>query len=162
MRARTRLLVEIVLLAAACTAVYLVFSGPRMRVQPSVRALERVPPPAPPGRVPVEAPSWRRDVPSRDRTVDARAGAVFYGYYCAFCHGTDGHGAGPVGRSYVPTPTDLSTWPATKFDDAEIARRMLSGRGHAPVLERVVLPEARSELVGYVRQLAADAPNGAR
>lgn len=162
MRVRTRLLIEIALLAAACTAVYLVFSGPRMRVQPNVRALERVPPPAPAGRVPVEAPSWRRGFPSDDRGADASAGAIFYGYYCAFCHGTTGDGAGPVGRSYVPTPTDLRAWPASKFDDAEVARRMLSGRGHAPVLERVVLPEARPDLVGYVRRLAGHAPDGAR
>ena len=29
-------------------------------------------------------------------------GKNVYGYYCAFCHGTDGAGNGPVGRSYVP------------------------------------------------------------
>jgi hypothetical protein len=44
--------------------------------------------------------------------------------------------------------------------DGEILYSMLTGTGHAPVLQRTVLQEYRWYLVLYVRQLGNETPSG--
>lgn len=82
-------------------------------------------------------------------------GKTYYEYYCVFCHGDKGDGHGPVGQSYIPTPTDLRIPKIQGYSDGQIFRTMLIGAGHEPVLEKVVLPEHRWYLVSYVRRLGS-------
>jgi mono/diheme cytochrome c family protein len=82
---------------------------------------------------------------------------VYYGYYCAFCHGKDGHGAGPVGRSYVPAPADLTATSVQNLPDGALYQALRTGVGHAPVLDYVIDPNALWYLVHYVRHLSAQA-----
>ncbi len=99
-----------VALGAATTALYLMFSGPQMRTQPKYPAYQAQMPPTPEGIVPVSFASTetppQNPLPDTERT--RATGRVYYGYYCAFCHGRPGQVTGPVGRSYVPAPTPLS------------------------------------------------------
>jgi mono/diheme cytochrome c family protein len=83
-------------------------------------------------------------------------GKIYYGYYCAFCHGQNGDGFGPVGFSYNPVPSDLRTAKVKSMNDGQLLYSMLTGTGHAPVLERTIPSECWWYLVLYVRQIGSD------
>ncbi|OHB64047.1 MAG: hypothetical protein A2Y76_02715 [Planctomycetes bacterium RBG_13_60_9] len=164
--------VLIVVVAVGVAVLYLMFSGPRMRTQPKMMPYQATVPALPQGMVPVsiEAPAVpsieesrqsRNPWPDTERT--RRAGQVYYGYYCLFCHGSTGRGDGPVGRSYTPVPTDLTSPPVQDLSDGALYRAMLTGVGHDPVLPRVVTREAPWYIVSYVRHLqsqSGQSPDG--
>ncbi|HEX2951427.1 MAG TPA: c-type cytochrome [Armatimonadota bacterium] len=85
-------------------------------------------------------------------------GRIYYGYYCLMCHGEKGDGNGPVGESYVPKPTDLSSPTVTSLNDGKLYQAMLHGLGHDPVMDETVQPEQRWPLVMYIRTFAKAAP----
>ena len=152
--------------AVLAAASYLVFSGPRMRNQPHIRAYQAELPLPPSNTVPVELtsiPPLAGDVATMKNPLPTTAdnvarGKVYYQYYCLFCHGEKGDGNGPVGESYVPRPSDLRSAKIQSYRDGELLRSMLRGVGHEPVLERTVLPEHRWYLSLYVRSLGTNAP----
>lgn len=152
------LVIPPVLLAAVFA--YVLFKGPRMTVQHHFRDYQRVAPPPPPGTVsvtqvapPTATESAALKNPLQPTPPNLAAGKVYYQYYCVFCHGETGAGNGPVGQSYIPVPTDLRLAKVGSYGDGELLRRMLTGIGHEPVLERVVPPEHRWHLMLYVRRL---------
>lgn len=134
---------------------YVLYEGPRMKVQQHVRAYQRVMPLPPPGAVPVTpspylpAATTAATSPRPDAGA-AKRGEIYYGYYCLFCHGEKGRGEGPVGESFNPRPADLG---ATSLSGGSLHAAMLTGIGHEPVLERVVRPEFRWDLVAYLETL---------
>ena len=141
---------------------YIMFQGPRMQVQPHIRAYQRTMPLPPQGVVPVEpdkmavpqadqAAAMRNPLPDRQDVRDR--GKVYYNYYCVFCHGENGQGDGPVGYSYMPAPTDLHASKVVQLADGDLMRAMLLGVGHEPVLPRIVLQDHRWYLLSYVRAL---------
>jgi mono/diheme cytochrome c family protein len=147
-------------------AAYVYLTSPRMYVQPHIRAYQTNAPLLPEGVVPVNA--WPK-LPSEEEartlvspvqaSAETRAwGKTYYQYYCVFCHGELGDGNGPVGHSYVPKPADLRAPKIQAYADGQICRTMLTGTGHEPVLDKVVLPEHRWYLVQYVRELGASVP----
>jgi mono/diheme cytochrome c family protein len=134
---------------------YVLYDGPRMKSQPHLRAYQWVMALPPAGAVPVgESPyaaaglTATRLPPAGSGSV--KRGAVYYSYYCLSCHGETGRGDGPVGQSYYPVPTDLAV---LRLPPSALHRAMLTGTGHAPVLERVVRPEYRWDLVAYLQTL---------
>ncbi len=148
--------------AAGAVALYLMFSGPRMRTQPKPAPYQAVMPALPAGVIPVagEAPTVPSEAmvarlhnPVPDAPQAIETGRVYYGYYCVFCHGADGRGDGPVGRSYVPAPTDLTSSHTAGLSDGALYRAMLTGVGHEPVLGYVIDPKMHWYLVRYVRHL---------
>ncbi len=147
----------VAVLAAGGLVLYLMFSGPRMRVQPKLLPYEALVPVMPQGTVPVfpvgaqPLPAGRNPLADTERT--RRIGQAYYNNYCTFCHGKTGRGDGPVGQSYVPVPTDLTAPAVQDLSDSDLYRSMLTGVGHAPVLDYVVDPNAAWYLVGYVRSL---------
>jgi mono/diheme cytochrome c family protein len=173
---RGRLVILGLLLAAGAAAVFcLMFVGlPRMYDQEHIRTGRAPMPPTPDGAVPVrrlpatmpttrEADEIARSLPATADNI--RRGRVYYGYYCLACHGDAGDGRGPVAGSYIPAPIDLRSAVTQSRSDGELCRAMLTGEGHAPVLERVVPPPHRAYLVRYVRSLGdkdanAKAANG--
>jgi mono/diheme cytochrome c family protein len=149
---------------------YVLYEGPRMRMQPNVRTYMVEVPALPKGMVVASAPDGapHSKAPSADAAAalanpeltaadSAAHGKVYYQYYCLFCHGEAGDGNGPVGESYVPKPADLRTSKITGYLDGQVLRAMLVGVGHEPVLEKVVPDEHRWPLVAYVRTLGASA-----
>jgi hypothetical protein len=147
----------IIVLAVAGYVLYLMFSGPHMRVQPKILPYQALLPAVPEGTTPV---AWTQTPnlesvrnPGGDTEAMRRIGQAYYRDYCAFCHGQAGHGDGPVGRSYVPTPTDLTTPAIRGLSDGALYRGMLTGIGHTPVLDYVVDPNAPWYIIHYVRSL---------
>jgi mono/diheme cytochrome c family protein len=150
----------LVILAVAGYVLYLMFSGPRMRVEPKILPYQALMPAVPAGVVPVvwtqkpDLESVRN--PVADTEAARRVGQAYYRDYCAFCHGQAGHGDGPVGRSYVPTPTDLTAPAVQGLADGALYRGMLTGIGHTPVLDYVVDPNAPWYIIHYMRSLRGD------
>ncbi len=134
--------------AAGSVVLYLVFSNPRMRSQPSVRAYETVMPLPPAGSVPV---ADRRSFTAS--LSGPSAGKIYYEYYCVFCHGANGSGVAPVGDSYVPKPSDLRSQELRNLSDQELLKAMLTGVGHEPVLESIIPVNFYPALLAYVREL---------
>lgn len=147
------------------TIAYLLFTGPRMFVQPNIRQFQAAMPVTPANTVPV------RDVfeplPSKEQAqklanpFDANEnniakGKVYYGYYCVFCHGDKGDGFGPVGYSYIPVPSDLRSSRVQAMSDGEVFYSMLTGTGHTPMLQRIIPSEYWWYLVLYVRQISSE------
>ncbi|BCS54203.1 cytochrome C [Geobacter sp. SVR] len=151
-----------VLFLAGLYAVVL-YNGPRMTVQPHIRAFQAILPPLPAGVATVEPPDRlpeagqaARDVsPLESSSTNRERGRIYYHYYCVFCHGEQGAGDGPVGQSYQPVPADLHSARIGRYGDGQLLRAMLTGIGHEPVLERVVPPGHRWYLVQYVRWLGS-------
>jgi mono/diheme cytochrome c family protein len=147
----------IIVLAVAGYVLYLMFSGPHMRVEPKILPYQSLLPAMPEGIMPA---AWRQKPnlesvrnPVADTAATRRIGQAYYRDYCVFCHGQAGHGDGPVGRSYVPTPTDLTTPAVQGLSDGALYRGMLTGIGHTPVLDYVVDPNAPWYIIHYVRSL---------
>jgi len=149
-------------IVVAAVVLYLMFSGPRMRVQPRLVPLQAWTPAVPQGAIPVvskslavpspeEASQLRNLLPDTEQT--RRTGQVYYGYYCAFCHGKTGLGDGPVGDSYTPAPTNLALPRVQALSDGDLYRAILTGAGHEPVLVDVIGPDPRWYIVSYVRSL---------
>ncbi len=156
-------LIILIFFSTAAVIFFLLFTGPRMRVQVNIRPFQIITPVMSPGSVPVNAPYGA--LPDRSQaeklknpipftTENYSKGKVYYGYYCAFCHGDMGDGFGPVGYSYVPVPSDLRTDKVQNQSDGLLLVSMLTGTGHSPMHERIVLPQYRWYIVLYLRQIA--------
>lgn len=144
----------------ATTAAYLMLSGPRMRIQPKYLPYQAQMPPVPAGIMPVSLiqESALSDNPLPDTERTRATGRVYYGYYCAFCHGGPGEVVGPVGHSYVPAPTRLSLPRIQAMSDGQLYQAMLTGPGHEPVLDYVIDAHTRWYIVSYVRALGNQRP----
>jgi len=130
---------------------------PRMNNMPNVRPYLR-PTPGPPANSIPRGSGFSRDAgqahgpaPTGDALVRGR---IYYGYYCRHCHGDTGKGDLPVGESYHPAPTDLTSPAVQSKSDADLIRAMVTGVGHEPVLDKIVPPERRWLIVAHVRTLA--------
>ena len=140
---------------------FVLYEGPRMRVQHHIRDFQMSLPniPAgtravqPPDRLPSAAQATLLKNPLGKDAGNLAKARVYYTYYCVFCHGDSGAGDGPVGQSYLPRPADLRAAKISAYRDGDLLRSMLTGVGHEPVLERVVAPEHRWYLVLFVRAL---------
>ncbi|MFQ5811234.1 MAG: cytochrome C [Armatimonadota bacterium] len=141
---------------------------PRMDRQASIRPYEQRMPQTPPGSVPrrVKQPVPTAEAAGRlpnpiPRTDGALArGRLYYGYYCAMCHGPEGRGHAPVGESYHPAPADLSSAQVQSLSDGKLFRAMAVGTGHEPTLAYVAEAERRWYIVHHVRTLAESHDSG--
>ncbi|MFZ0389499.1 MAG: cytochrome c [Calditrichia bacterium] len=136
---------------------FLIFTSTHMIRQPNVRTFETILPNPPDGALPVQDQIEIEDStlanPLPVSRENLQRGQVYYQYYCIFCHGEKGRGNGPVGHSYMPKPADLTSDSLQAWPDVRWYRSMLSGTGHAPVLEKVVPPEHRWFVVLYAKSL---------
>jgi hypothetical protein len=140
---------------------YLVFSGPRMTVQPHIRTYQAVMPLPQEGSVPLDGPpplptavqaaNMKNPLPGTPENI--AAGKTYYIIFCLACHSEYGDGNGPVGQSYMPAPSDIRSGHAAGLSDGQLLRASLTGIGHEPVLEKVVYPDDRWYIVLYVRSL---------
>ena len=145
---------RIVALALAATGLALGLSacGPRMNEQANLRPFEAQMPPLPPGTVPASPALLAKAGQAPERTPPATIalGERYYAYYCAFCHGTTGKGDVPVGQSYNPRPTDLTSQAVQRMTEAELCAAMVTGVGHEPALAATVAPGRRPAIARYV------------
>lgn len=146
---------------AGAALVSLSSCGPHMAKQLSIKPYEQEMPPVPAGTVP-RGGSDR--LPSAEEAASLTSplevtpelvaqGELYYGYYCAMCHGPDGLGRTPVGEAYDPRPAVLTDGRVQELKDGQLYRAMLLGKGHEPVLQSTVPVERRWPIVAFVRAL---------
>jgi cytochrome c1 len=144
----------------ACAFSYVIYTGPRMKEQPHLRTYQAIVPALPQGSVPAQVPTTLEDSaaqlagPVAATQADLANGKTYYTYYCVFCHGEKGDRIGAVGESFTPAPADLRTDRIRRMSRPQLLKSMLTGVGHGPVLEMVVHPKFRRDLVLYVATLA--------
>ena len=80
------------------------------------------------------------------------AGAAAFKANCAMCHGPDGSGNTPIGKSLnIP---DLRSAEIQKLTDTEIAGVISNGKGSMPSFKNLSKDQIHS-LITYIRELAS-------
>lgn len=147
-----------VLLLTLIIYFWIALSGPRMKTQPHILTYQTIHSLPPENAVTVQNSLWPIVDSSslfRSDTFLVKAGKAFYNYYCVFCHGEIGKKTGPVGRSFVPTPPDLSSSKDLRSDSVLI-RKMIFGRSHNPLIPYVVSPGNRLAIAKYIKNAKID------
>jgi mono/diheme cytochrome c family protein len=83
---------------------------------------------------------------------EAPGAALYRQKTCATCHGADGSGNTPVGKSLKAR--DLRSEEVQKQADEELAAVIANGRKSMPAFKSSLSTEQVNELVTYIRSLA--------
>ncbi len=149
----------------------LLLTGPHMTHQDKFLASQSILPGVAEGTLPREEfPLWPEQEISTPDTVNESvllAGQMGYRLYCQFCHGVEGDGDGPVGRSYIPKPANLQSGRIKDINDTTLYNIMLTGIGHEmttvkdtlTILNRIVPLQYRWFIVKYVKSLGKNKCN---
>lgn len=84
---------------------------------------------------------------------DSTAGADVYKAKCATCHGQDGSGNTPVGKSLQVA--DLRSAAVQSKSDAELAQAVTEGKGNMPGFKGNITDDEIHAVVTFVRTFAA-------
>ena len=82
----------------------------------------------------------------------AQDAAALYKTKCAACHGADGKGETPIGKSNKIR--DLGSAEVQAQSDAELTTVITNGKGKMPAYGKSLKPDQVKDLVAYVRTLA--------
>jgi cytochrome c6 len=88
-------------------------------------------------------------------SADNAAGAAAYKSKCNACHGPDGSGNTPVGKSLKVA--DLRTEAVQKKTDAELVQFIAEGKGNMPSFKNSTPEDEIKAIVEHVRFLGAKA-----
>ena len=111
----------------------------------------------PEGAVPVQGQSVipeqfpENTVASDD--VSLQRGAILYSFHCQLCHGSQGHGDGPLAHYFDRTPQNLTAEQITDEFDGSVYLTILQGFGQMPSLAENLTPRERWDVINYVRTL---------
>jgi len=144
------------------TAYDYLFRFGRMWETPAVRPHEQPLLLAPSGTVPFSGgeAQWRQTAdealkPPEIPAAATGAGVTAYRMYCTPCHGSHHDGAGTVGQSFAPLPTDLRSPKVQAMSAGRIFREISYGipGGRQPALATTIGPEDRWAIAAYVLSL---------
>lgn len=151
-------------LAAAIAAIvlpavagYLGWPWNLMRRQVAIRPQELPPVPAPEGIVPFPgaeletAAHARAGLPGGADLPAGARGRDLYRSQCAFCHGVDGRGGGPVASRMSAAPADLSSWGVQRRRPQDLERFLAEAPGPMPPFAHRLRLEERQAVVEYLR-----------
>jgi cytochrome c6 len=98
----------------------------------------------------------RVTLPAAERVGDAAKGKPIYEKNCLLCHGPQGRGDGPMGKSLSPPATDLARPESRHKSDAELLTAIREGH---PDTAMTAWKESLSErefedVLAYVRHLS--------
>lgn len=87
--------------------------------------------------------------------VDSRKGKAVYEKSCALCHGPQGRGDGPVGKTINPPAADFTSAASKKKTDAELLATIETGRPPTAMVGwKGQLSEAEiQDVLAYVKSL---------
>jgi len=77
--------------------------------------------------------------------------AAIYKGKCAMCHGPDGAGQTPTGKTMKVR--DLRSADVQKMSDADLTKIISDGKGKMPAYKGKVSPADIAALVGFIRKL---------
>lgn len=72
--------------------------------------------------------TWLADTSAHAAEGDARKGKAVYEKSCVLCHGPQGRGDGPVGKTINPPAADFTSAASKKKTDAELLATIETGR----------------------------------
>jgi len=111
----------------------------------------------PEGAVPVQGQSVipeqfpENTVASDD--VSLQRGAILYSIHCQLCHGSQGHGDGPLAHFFDRTPQNLTAEQISDEFDGSVYLTILQGFGQMPSLAENLTSRERWDVINYVRTL---------
>ena len=91
--------------------------------------------------------------PSLASAEGSAAGAGVFKAKCVTCHGPDGSGNTPVGKSLQTA--DLRSPEVQKKSDAELTQSVSEGKGNMPAFKGNITDDEIQSVLKYVRTLAA-------
>ena len=99
--------------------------------------------------------TWMANTPAHAGAGDARKGKAVYEKSCVLCHGPQGRGDGPVGKTINPPAADFTSTASKKKTDAELLATIETGRpSTAMVGWKGQLSEAEiQDVLAYVKSL---------
>jgi S-disulfanyl-L-cysteine oxidoreductase SoxD len=106
----------------------------------SVQGLSVIPEEFPVNPVPADETSLQR-------------GAILYDIHCSLCHGSEGHGDGPLSTYFDRTPQNLTTDQITSEFDGSVYLTIGQGFGQMPPLAENLTPRERWDVINFVRTL---------
>jgi quinoprotein glucose dehydrogenase len=90
-------------------------------------------------------------LPALAETGNADEGKKIFTTKCVTCHGPDGSGSTPVGKSLKAA--DLRSTDVQKKSDTDFYTQVDQGKGKMPGFGRVLNKEQINNVVAYVRQI---------
>ncbi len=85
--------------------------------------------------------------------VSLQRGKILYDIHCEVCHGTQGHGDGPLAGFFDRTPQNLTAPQITAEFDGSVYLTIVQGFGQMLSLAEDLTPRERWDVVNYVRTL---------
>lgn len=99
--------------------------------------------------------TWIPDTLAHAAAGDARKGKAVYEKSCVLCHGPQGRGDGPVGKTINPPAADFTSAASKKKTDAELLATIENGRPPTAMVGwKGQLSEAEiQDVLAYVKSL---------
>jgi mono/diheme cytochrome c family protein len=91
-------------------------------------------------------------VPAAPSSTEHAESQDLYKRHCAMCHGQDGRGNTPIGKTFkIP---DLLSPAVQKETDSELTEIIHNGKQKMPAFKTGLKPEQVEDLVAYIREWA--------
>jgi len=87
-----------------------------------------------------------------DKNSVAR-GQLLFAQNCAFCHGPQGYGNGPVGQVFMPTPANLTGETVKRENDGDLFYKIRIGQATMPSFANRLSTKDIFDLINYIRSL---------
>ena len=99
--------------------------------------------------------TWMAHTPVHAAAGDSRKGKAVYEKSCVLCHGPQGRGDGPVGKTINPPAADFTSAASKKKTDAELLATIENGRPPTAMVGwKGQLSEAEiQDVLAYVKSL---------
>ena len=130
-----------------------------MEIQPSFKPMEN-PLPVPADSIPVEGPAFIPGMgapvnPIETDEVSLTRGAQLFNINCSHCHGTAGHGDGPIALYLVKRkPADLTSQAVQTKSDGALFLTISNGiPGSMPALNENLSVRDRWDVVNFIHSL---------
>ena len=91
--------------------------------------------------------------PYEGNTIAAQKGQQLYSKLCWTCHGKQGLGDGPAGKSLKPKPKSLASSDVQNQSDGELFWKLSNGKGMMVPYKHSLSEEQRWQLINYIRSL---------
>ena len=104
------------------------------------------------------AAAQRKNPVRADKASIARGKKIFAAN-CASCHGANGKGDGPAGKTLKPKPSDLAAM-APQHPPGDLAWKIENGRGAMPAWKGTLQPNQIWDVVNFLQALAPAADAG--
>lgn len=82
-----------------------------------------------------------------------KKGKKIYEKLCSTCHGVEGKGDGPAGKTLNPKPADHTSEKIQKQGDGAIYWKISTGKGAMPAFKNLLSKTERWQLTAYIRKL---------